>query len=1056
MADAMTTASRTSGVAPLAVFFDCINVDGWTSGVVQPELVGDRREYADLEYEWTFDDPTSGTWAKTTGASRNLARGYVASHVFETPGEYTVTLRVTDEAGDAHDYKQTITVTDPDTVFSGNTYYVANAPLGDDGNAGTSEVAPWETFAKAMAEADAGCRILFKRGDSWSISSAGAISGAGPGLVGAWGTGADPIITQTSTSSSFATMAQAAVDWRLMDLDLAGPGVTAGNSGIEGLFDRVLLLNIAIEGFEWQLRRQYDCMPSRPDQLAFIDCDIGCGVKSIAYGAYCGGTRLAFVGTKFTDQNGSHHLRTWHADKMIIASCQFVGVTGGSHAIKAHNSKTVSPPDTRYIYIDDCDMEGGVYTVNIAAQNNESAEYERDCVVENSIFRGTVDTAISVVCCGPYMTIRNNVGIQGTYPATYRAFVISSTALGLTPDKCRAINNTAYGNSAKNLAAVRTIAGSDLKVYNNLACNAGAGTADAWESTGGSGSGDDNLDNYPAEYLADPENDDFTLVEGGTAINTGTTVAYVREDRARTARPQGENYDVGAYEFLTGGDVTPPTIDAISHADGSYITTTSINLDITFSEPIVTPEASAILLTGAAAATAIVGAPADQGGNKWRFSISSLTDGALNVSIAPEPDDIEDLLGNDLVNVDYDYTVDLIAPTVISVSPVDTATVETEDVNVDVNFSEAVTGVDASDLVLTGSASGGAVVETPVDQSGNVWRFPVKGLGNGILNLSLAPDAGDITDLAENDLTEETWSYTVDIPEVDTIPPTVLDRNPAPSATITESSVTVMVTFSEAVQGIDATDMVLTGSAKDGDNTVVGPPTQGATAAIWEFPITNLVTGTLNISLAPEEGDITDLADNSLAPVAWSYTVDLSEVIPPPVYAGCLSPSIEAMRYMLADSAAMASWLEESTQAAALARIYRSALPRPASGHARYSAEELAALFPLAVVWHNEFAKTFSAIGTHYEFGESGSITVRLMQMVAAEYADDHAGLQLAFENELGVILDELADMAGTSPYLSIVGISWDGEVLRTTEAEQQQIGDAIWTEFVVTWEGGD
>src|SRR5688500_14792000 len=60
-------ASRTSGVAPLAVFFDA-------SGTTSTDT---SRPFHDLEYRWGFDDPSSGTWT-SSGASRNSARGPVA------------------------------------------------------------------------------------------------------------------------------------------------------------------------------------------------------------------------------------------------------------------------------------------------------------------------------------------------------------------------------------------------------------------------------------------------------------------------------------------------------------------------------------------------------------------------------------------------------------------------------------------------------------------------------------------------------------------------------------------------------------------------------------------------------------------------------------------------------------------------------------------------------------------------------------------------------------------------------------------------------------------
>ncbi|MEW6251289.1 MAG: hypothetical protein AB1716_11625 [Planctomycetota bacterium] len=120
----MTTASRTSGVAPLLVHFDAVDVDGWLSGVLQPP----NEDFALFYYEWNFDDPGSGNWS-TTGYSRNYAIGFVAAHVFENPGHYEVRLTVTTNAGAVHTYVQGIDV----EAYAGVTIYADPcAPPGAD------------------------------------------------------------------------------------------------------------------------------------------------------------------------------------------------------------------------------------------------------------------------------------------------------------------------------------------------------------------------------------------------------------------------------------------------------------------------------------------------------------------------------------------------------------------------------------------------------------------------------------------------------------------------------------------------------------------------------------------------------------------------------------------------------------------------------------------------------------------------------------------------------------------------------------------------------------
>src|SRR3989344_3567013 len=106
----MTTASRTSGVAPLAVFFDA--VDPTASGVSD---LGAARPFHELQYSWDFGDVNSGNWV-TDGKPKNKATGAVAAHVFETPGDYNITLTISDGTQN-QSYTQTITVQDPNVVF---------------------------------------------------------------------------------------------------------------------------------------------------------------------------------------------------------------------------------------------------------------------------------------------------------------------------------------------------------------------------------------------------------------------------------------------------------------------------------------------------------------------------------------------------------------------------------------------------------------------------------------------------------------------------------------------------------------------------------------------------------------------------------------------------------------------------------------------------------------------------------------------------------------------------------------------------------------------------
>ncbi|MBM4020465.1 MAG: choice-of-anchor D domain-containing protein, partial [Planctomycetes bacterium] len=92
-------------------------------------------------------------------------------------------------------------------------------------------------------------------------------------------------------------------------------------------------------------------------------------------------------------------------------------------------------------------------------------------------------------------------------------------------------------------------------------------------------------------------------------------------------------------------------------------------------------------------------------------------------------------------------------------------------------------------------------------------------------------------------------------------------------STITEASLNIDVTFSEQVHGVDVADLVLGGAATA--SATKGAPSN-PTANTWRFPVSGLVTGPLNLRLAPDADDIGDIAGNNLATVTWSYTVEIA------------------------------------------------------------------------------------------------------------------------------------------------------------------------------------
>jgi hypothetical protein len=133
--------------------------------------------------------------------------------------------------------------------------------------------------------------------------------------------------------------------------------------------------------------------------------------------------------------------------------------------------------------------------------------------------------------------------------------------------------------------------------------------------------------------------------------------------------------------------------------------------------------------------------------------------------------------------------------------------------------------------------------------------------GNGTFEFQFADAAGNL------------GTATAAVTWIDRTAPQVTGTSPVADSTITTTSVRFDVTFDAAVQDVDPTDMVLSGTSTDGSTGVTSATLLSGTT--WRFEVTGLKpgSGTLTASLAPDAGDIRDLAGNDLAPVAWSYTV---------------------------------------------------------------------------------------------------------------------------------------------------------------------------------------
>lgn len=197
----------TDGFAPLPVFFEG----------------GDSTPHAEIdEWRWDFGDG-SDTFS-----------GFNAAHVFEHPGRYEVSLRVTTDDGATWSAPATTMV----NVYArnGTTYYIDSTerspgvPMGDDSNMGNDPDAPWLTAQRAFDGMSKfrykpGDQVLFRRGGTYEIREQVTINHGRSGwgyMIGAYGVGPKPKLVFTGDKSTTFLMGQGkgAARITIRDLDI--------------------------------------------------------------------------------------------------------------------------------------------------------------------------------------------------------------------------------------------------------------------------------------------------------------------------------------------------------------------------------------------------------------------------------------------------------------------------------------------------------------------------------------------------------------------------------------------------------------------------------------------------------------------------------------------------------------------------------------------------------------------------------------------------------------------------------------------------------------------
>ena len=333
---------------------------------------------------------------------------------------------------------------------------------------------------------------------------------------------------------------------------------------------------------------------------------------------------------------------------------------------------------------------------------------------------------------------------------------------------------------------------------------------------------------------------------------------------------------------FTVADIIAPTITTLSPLDNAIGVLQNSNLVITFNETIQKGTGNIIIKEGGIttqtipvtdASVSIAGAVVTI--NPTDFASSA----AVNVEMAAGV--FKDLANNNFAGIisstiwNFTVAADVVAPTVVSYSPLDNATNVTVNSNLVITFNENVQKGSGNVIIK----EGGIIKQTiPVSDAsvtiaGAVVTInPADFTSSALVNVEMA--SGVLKDLSNNNFAGITNSSTWDFTVADVLPPIISTLTPLDDATEIAQGANLIIIFNEAIQKgtgnifikedgvLMQTIAVTDGNVSVSGNTAIIDPS--------DFGINKLV----NIEM--EAGVFKDLANNNFSGIlnstSWNFT----------------------------------------------------------------------------------------------------------------------------------------------------------------------------------------
>ena len=448
------TLTRSTGIAPLAVFFDASGTTA--SGFTKP--------FHELEFSWNFGDATdcatrgsvAGTWdtgSRAGVSTRNTARGPIASHVFQAGGTFNIVLTVTDGTN-TNTSSQSIVVTAQDDAYpTTNTVVVSTSGNFASKPTGATEVTSSDFDSVINTHIGDNKRILFRGGETFTSNTSRTITNSG-WTIGSFGSGS--AIIDMAVNGPLLAPGGGGSDGRLMDLEVDG---NAGGSSVTFItptkFDRLTMLRVNIHDVYLGMTYSTGNLTS-PTAVWQEHCLMDSTIANFgSYGLIGFGEYFGLLGNTFGPPTGAggagdpdqHTVRLSYSRWLVINSNTFLGANTDKAALTIRANTTyggITYDGSKYIMVQEnkntAANEAGSFA--IGPTSTSSSEDISDAIFDRNWFKaGTATRSLLAVGITTDVTIKNNLFDATTGSANGGILAVTDHPDG------DAINLSIYNNS---------------------------------------------------------------------------------------------------------------------------------------------------------------------------------------------------------------------------------------------------------------------------------------------------------------------------------------------------------------------------------------------------------------------------------------------------------------------------------------------------------------------------------------------------------------------------------------------------------------------------------